>query len=461
MKQKWKALCCLALAFTAGAGLPTADFDSAAHAQDRGERARSRIESRERAADRLQRLQRLEALRRAERAAASRLNTYRNEGAIAERREAAIRTVIRNQRGQWVARRHILSIAPDADTLEKLRPHGFDVARRRRLEALDLDIVVLRLPQGMTPDAAIETAQRAAPNGRFVADHLYDPSGRISADPPSEGARPPLPWSDLPPTTGLRIGLVDLGIDTDHPALLKARITARNFIDEGNTIPSSHGTAVASLLVGQYELFKGSSSGAELLAADVFGDSDDGGSVEAIVGALDWLASERTPVIAMPLAGPPNLLLEMALERLAARGVLIVAPVGNNGPTEPVAFPAAYPFIVAVTATDSNGHVFLTAHRGPEVMLSAVGVGLPAAADPNLLVTVEGTSFAVPEVAARLLRLHGMPDKDSASTALERLAAAARDLGAPGRDPVYGEGWVSYPGLPTDIPLPDQRRPKE
>ncbi|GAB4149264.1 MAG: hypothetical protein Tsb0016_20580 [Sphingomonadales bacterium] len=429
-----------------------------AMAADGGSRAQARIERRL-AIERLRRAQRLEALRRAERAALRRWVEYRAGRAIAERRKAATRALIRDRLGRWILRNHILSIAPDQATLARLGEHGFSVQRLRRFEVLDIDIAIIRVPAGIGAEEALNLARQLAPEGRFEANHLFDPSAQEGAlrapRPLDENA---LPWLGLPSVDGLKIGQIDLGVDQGHPALQEARIHARIFTGEDQPAPSAHGTAIASLLVGRHDGFAGASLGAELYAADVFGEAEDGGSVEAIVGALEWMAAMQIPVVAMPLAGPPNALLDIALNRATARGIMIVAPVGNDGPTKAVAWPAAHPDVVAVTATDDQGRVFLTAHRGPEVLLSAVGVALPAAADPDGLIAVEGTSFAVPEVAARLLRLYPSPNQSKASAALALIENTAQDLGDPGRDPVYGAGWVSYRALPMPEP---QRTAKE
>jgi len=451
----------LATGLLGGVPAPLPGGDGEAAAQSRADRARQRVDRRERAAQRLRRQQRIEALRRVQRATVRRVIRYRISRAIAERRKAAIRTLIRNRLGAWVMRHQILALAPEASALERLRPLGFRVARIRRFEALDLEVTVLRTPPELEPDAALALARKTLPDIRFEAHHLFDPSGGGEAPDVTAAMRGRLPWEGLPAADGLKIGQVDLGVDVGHPALADASIAARAFTEtdtEGEApAASAHGTAVASLLVGRLGAFGGASEGATLYAADVFGDADSGGSVEAILAALDWMAAEHVPVVAMPLAGPRNLVVEMALDRATARGMLVVAPVGNDGPTRPVAWPAAHPAVIAVTATDSDGKVYLTAHRGPEVMLAAVGVALPAAGDPGSLRAVEGTSFAVPEVASRLLRLHDAQDPGTLDRAIAALLRTARDLGEPGRDPVYGAGWVSYAAPPRAAGVTSQR----
>jgi subtilisin family serine protease len=123
-------------------------------------------------------------------------------------------------------------------------------------------------------------------------------------------------------------------------------------------------------------------------------------------------------------------------EAAVARGVLLVAAVGNSGPNAPVAYPAAYPSVVAATAVDASDRVFLFANRGPQVAFAALGVDVEAAAEGDAYTSVSGTSFAAPRVAAALAALRAADPK----AAIETLARRVRDLGAPGRDVVYGFG---------------------
>lgn len=393
---------------------------------------------------RLERLQRLyrQTVRRRE-------IEYRTARRLGERRAAARQRLAHSRAGAAILRGEIVAISPARPTLKSIRALGFKVGRTVNLKKLGLKLVVLHSPSDLDTTEALEQLRADLPDTTFELNHLFNPAGNIrlagaadsfKADAPKQAE---MPWSDLAPVDGARLGLVDLGVDTGHPALKGSKIKTAVFTGEEHTSPSAHGTAVASLLVGDTPGFHGAARGARLYAADVFGDSDAGGSALAIVQALAWLAEKETPVIAMPLVGPPNKILEVALSRLQAQGILVIAPVGNAGPAQPVAYPAAYPGVVAVTATDWQGRVFISANRGDQVMFSAVGVNIPAAADPEHLIAVSGTSYAVPEVAARLLRQSTAPDPLVADQALESLRGAATDLGVPGRDDVYGYGLVS------------------
>jgi subtilisin family serine protease len=184
--------------------------------------------------------------------------------------------------------------------------------------------------------------------------------------------------------------------------------------------------------------------GGELYAADVYCGEPTGGAVDIIVAALGWMAEEQVAVINVSLVGPKNVLLERIVGALIARGHLIVAAVGNDGPAAPPLYPAAYPDVVGVTAVDAHRRVLVEAERGPQVMFAARGADLKAAALNHGYVSVRGTSFAAPAVAALLARTVLTPDRKTSIGAIDALAKQAVDLGAPGKDLTYGFGLVGW-----------------
>jgi len=368
--------------------------------------------------------------RRLRRRLARRQRAFRE--AIAERRLANPEAFERSRRGEIITRGRIIAIDPAPAGLFEIQRLGMRRLRDRTAGDLGVRYLVLLAPRGMSAQDARDALERADPGGAYELDHVFDPSdaGPSAANVAKAGAAS----APLASGAGLRIGIVDGGVDLRHPSLARARIETRAFVAQ--SAPSSHGTAVASLLVGDDGDFRGALPGAQVVAADVFGADPDGGSAEAIAEAIGWLVSQRASVISVSLEGPPNRLVEAVCKAAVARGVLLVAAVGNSGPNAPVAYPAAYPSVVAATAVDASDRVFLFANRGPQVAFAALGVDVEAAAEGDAYTSVSGTSFAAPRVAAALAALRAADPK----AAIETLARRVRDLGAPGRDVVYGFG---------------------
>jgi subtilisin family serine protease len=320
-------------------------------------------------------------------------------------------------------------------------------------------VVRLRVPWLMTARGAIDTVRALNPRALVDHNHYYRPQ---RAEP---GCRTPACTAALvrwpagagrcgPPAL---IGMIDTAVDREHPALRGSRIesvTVRR--EDARPSGSAHGTAVASVLVGAAEgAVPGLLPQARLIAVDAFHRgflSGDRMDVFDLIRALDLLVRRDVRVVNLSFAGAPNLLLEDAVQRLHRRGTVLVAAVGNEGPAAPSLYPAAYPGVVAVTAVDRDLEVYYRASRGKHVDFSAPGVDVLAAAparrgEPGATQAHSGTSFATPFVTAAVALVLARAQARDADGARRVLASRARDLGAPGLDPVFGFGLVQAVGL--------------
>ncbi len=371
------------------------------------------------------------------------------------------RLIERDPRGEAIVRGEVVAVAPSDAALDRARAAGFSIARDRAPGALGVRVVVLRAPDGVSTQRALEELRALDPAGTYDFNHLYSESGaqgyagaadgragagggRGSAGDGHagefDGHAATAPSAAQPSDAQHRVGLIDSGVDARHPVFNDVPVHLHGC--GGAAVPAEHGTEVASLLVGRADRFHGAAAGATLFAADVYCGAPTGGAVDAIVDAFDWLASERVPVINVSLVGPPNALLAAAVRSVIARGHLVVAAVGNDGPAAPPLYPAAYPGVIGVTGVDARRRVLVEAERGAQVRLAAPGADMSAALPPRAYAIVRGTSFAAPIVAGLLARSLGAPDPAAAARVLEDLERQAVDLGAPGVDPVYGYGLV-------------------
>src|SRR2546423_11491012 len=99
--------------------------------------------------------------------------------------------------------------------------------------------------------------------------------------------------------------------------------------------------------------------------------------------------------------GPPNRTLAGIVQNVLARGHLVVAAVGNDGPAAPPLYPAAWPGVVGVTAVDPRHQVLVEAQGGVQVKFAAPGAGMAAARLHQGHALVRGTSFASTIVPGR------------------------------------------------------------
>ena len=253
-----------------------------------------------------------------------------------------------------------------------------------------------------------------------------------------------MPLSPAQRSTSARIGLIDTAVSQSDPAFSGADLVFRDFVRSRNPRPNRHGTTIASILIGKGSDFEGLLPHSKLYAASVFERLPGRGnsaSTTALVRALDWMTQNRVMVVNMSLSGPPNRVLQRAVDRARASGVVIVAAVGNEGPRSGPLYPAAYPGVVSVTALDERNRVFRLSSRGEHLDFAAPGVGIRHAAAGTGPRSSSGTSIAAPFAAVAILLATGRNGQlDEAE--LRSLRARAQDLGEPGHDPVYGYGLI-------------------
>ncbi|MDB6106038.1 MAG: hypothetical protein JWO52_6037 [Gammaproteobacteria bacterium] len=371
-------------------------------------------------------------------------------GALKDARRLRLRDLVRRNRatlevdrnGAPIVQGEVLAVSPSDAELSGALTAGFTIVRVRALDGLDARIVVLGAPKGMDTQRALLRLRELVPTASFDFNHIYtDSGGAVSGGgeptPQSNGAADNSGrGAELPG----RLGLIDSGVDVAH-AVFK-NVPIHQYGCAGSPVPGPHGTAVASLMIGRSAEFHGAAPGSELYAADVFCGLPTGGAADAVSDAFAWLARQKVAVINVSLVGPSNAILEAVVRLVVARGHLIVAAVGNDGPAAPPLYPASYPGVIGVTAVDTRHRVLVEACRGSQVKFAAPGADMSAAKSSQTFDLVRGTSYAAPIVASLLAATLREPDKEAAARAVDELARSALDLGTAGSDPTYGYGLV-------------------
>jgi subtilisin family serine protease len=236
------------------------------------------------------------------------------------------------------------------------------------------------------------------------------------------------------------VAVIDSGIDIKHPELVNT--IADSFDALGSKEgPHVHGTGIAGAIVAHARLM-GSAPAARILAIRAFGAAPNGAESTSfvILKALDYAASHGAQIVNMSFAGPKDALIERGIAAAAAKGIVMVAASGNAGPKSPPLYPAANTNVIAVSATDAQDKLFAASNRGSHIAIAAPGVDIFLPAPDEKYQMTSGTSFSaayVSGLAALMLERNPSLKPDEVRAILMK---TARDLGAPGRDDLFGAG---------------------
>ena len=349
-----------------------------------------------------------------------------------------------------VGTRTVVALLPDAKTSQQMRKvalaGGYTPVDETRLNGLRLTMLTLERPADVTSDQAIEQLEGAVPGSTVGINHAYRVQQGAAGKGDLDYANDLMGWDKNGCVARAPVGVIDTGIDTNAPQLAGTRIVTRSFF-KNPVVATEHGTQVASVLANPTRL-----RGVKIYGANVFGQRDALGvkaGADALVRALDWLAEEDVRFVNLALAGPYNKILELAVERAVGRGLILVAAVGNDGPSVAPRYPAGFDDVIAVTAVDATGRLYRNAVRGPHVDVAGPGVEVLVPSGSGIRF-VTGTSIATPFVTARLAADPSLSAVRSVSQVRARLAATSAELGIKGRDPMFGYGLTLARGVCGD-----------
>ncbi|WP_369161826.1 S8 family serine peptidase [Streptomyces sp. R02] len=293
---------------------------------------------------------------------------------------------------------------------------------RRALTSLNADAV--QTPQDATADLwdAVTDGDRTASG---VARVWLDGVRKASLDTSVGQIGAPKAWQAGYDGKGVKIAVLDTGVDATHPDLKGQVTAARNFTSAPTTGDVvGHGTHVASIAAGtgaqSKGTYKGVAPGAKILNGKVLDDAgfgDDSG----ILAGMEWAAAQGADIVNMSLGGmdtPETDPLEAAVDKLSAeKGILFAIAAGNEGP-QSIGSPGSADSALTVGAVDDQDRLADFSSTGPRLGdgavkpdLTAPGVDITAASakgndiakevgeKPAGYMTISGTSMATPHVA--------------------------------------------------------------
>ena len=242
------------------------------------------------------------------------------------------------------------------------------------------------------------------------------------------------------------IALMDTGTDLSHPWLRDRIVSPYDAVEDDHNPQDlfGHGTHIAGIIA------QNTPGNVRIMPIRVFDEKGDAPD-SIIVKGIDYAVKNGANIINMSLGGyGTTAYLDKAVDYAVSRGVMIVASAGNDARDISHYYPAAFPEVIAVGATGSNGDLLYFSNTGEFIDICAPGEKVVSAMPGNSTGVKSGTSMAAPLVssAAAMLMLE---DPARSLTDIENiLFSHTYDLGIPGKDKLFGHGGMTFRNYRSD-----------
>ncbi|GAA3403834.1 S8 family peptidase [Paenibacillus hodogayensis] len=242
------------------------------------------------------------------------------------------------------------------------------------------------------------------------------------------------------------VAVVDTGVDVNHPDLKGRTIAGVNIVNKDAPALDDvgHGTHVAgiiSALVNNGEGVAGISWYNNIMPVKVL-DETGAGSTYSVAQGIIWAADHGAKVINMSLGNyAESKFLHEAIRYAYDRDIVLIAASGNDN-TERPGYPAAYPEVFAVAATDANKQKASFSNYGNYIDVAAPGVNIASTYPDNHYAALSGTSMASPHVTALAALIRSVNPLLTNEEVMDVMRKTAIDLGAKGKDNYYGYGQI-------------------
>jgi subtilisin family serine protease len=256
---------------------------------------------------------------------------------------------------------------------------------------------------------------------------------------------PASPVHDIATGKGIRVGIIDTGIDYRHEAFgggsggNNTVCGGYDFVnnDADPMDDNGHGTHVAGIIAGNSHTITGMAIGASLYSYKAL-DASGGGYMSTVIAAIERAIQDSVKVINLSLgtsAGDPDDLLSRAVDRAAEKGIVVVAAAGNAGEFGTIGSPGAARSALTVGAVDAHNIIASFSSKGPTQKnfgmkpdVVAPGVSILSAKMGGGYVSMSGTSMSAPYVAGVAASLAEVHPEWSAAQIRDAIIESAQHL---------------------------------
>ena len=323
--------------------------------------------------------------------------------------------------------------------------NAFIAAEIDQLAVFRVKVPEGRVAEAMTRLSACHGVRYIEPNYKVsIADTIpSDPDWNLQYG--LSNIRAPQGWDLSTGSASVTIAILDTGVDLGHLDLANKIVSGHDFVNNDVIAQddNGHGTHVAGIAAATSDNrlgVAGVSWGGRLMPVKVL-DANGTGTFADVAAGMIWATDQGAQVINLSFGGGnSSQVLQDAVNYADSKGVVLVAAAGNSGNSF-VLYPARYPQVIAVAATDfSNLHAGFS-NYGPEVDLSAPGESIYSTSIGGYGY-LSGTSMSTPFVSGLAAILRGIPGNSSPGAIAWEMESTALDLGAPGFDDFYGHGLI-------------------
>ncbi|WP_336787322.1 S8 family peptidase [Paenibacillus sp. MMO-177] len=242
------------------------------------------------------------------------------------------------------------------------------------------------------------------------------------------------------------VATMDTGVQADHPDLKGRLMEGTNIVDP-KAAPNDdvgHGTHVAGIIgatVNNGEGVAGISWYNKIMPVKVL-DSTGAGSTYSVAQGIIWATDHGAKVINMSLGNYAQAeFLHDAIKYAYDHDVVLVAASGNDNTDRP-GYPAAYPEVFAVAATDASKNKASFSNYGDYIDVAAPGDSIASTYPGSQYAALSGTSMASPHVAALAGLIRSINPDLNNEEVMDIMRKSAIDLGDKGKDNYYGYGLI-------------------
>ncbi|TCZ75567.1 peptidase S8 [Paenibacillus albiflavus] len=256
-------------------------------------------------------------------------------------------------------------------------------------------------------------------------------------------------WTFNKDASGVIVAVIDTGVDLTHPDIEPHIASGYNVIKpedqpDDDVGHGTHVSGVISALVNNRLGVAGMTWSSRILPVKVL-DETGAGSTYAVAQGIIWATDHGAKVINMSLGNyATSSFLHDAIKYAYDKDVVLIAASGNDNTDRP-SYPAYYPEVFAVAASDSNNNRASFSNYGDYIDVTAPGVNIASTYPKNQYVALSGTSMATPHVSALAALIRATNPSLRNTEVMDIIRTTAQDIGDPGTDSYFGYGLINVP----------------